>query len=341
MLVKTARVALFLDKRYGVNNLFSLSSLKVATVSWIQEVWAIFWTLVKVMVPVLIAVRIIDLMGWIEVLAQFIEPLMQWLGLPGEMGLVWMSAMLSNIYTGMAVFYQLEAAESLTIADVSVLASLMLLAHSLPIEVAVAKASGVGVMFTLVLRIGSALILGVILNQVYSYWALLQTPLPTVWQPEAMNSDWMHWLIAQGQIILAAFFIIAALTLLIRLLRVLGIEKLIHFLLAPVLRALGIGAKATNILVVGLSLGLTFGGGLLIHEARSGKIDARDIFMTMAFLGLCHSLIEDTLLTLLLGADLSAILWARIVFSVVVIALLSRLLKSLPQGQRRWFYRDS
>ena len=44
----------------------------------------------------------------------------------------------------------------------------------------------------------------------------------------------------------------------------------------------------------------------------------------MAFLGLCHSLIEDTLLVLLLGADLSGILWMRLAYSLVVVAILNR-----------------
>ena len=61
--------------------------------------------------------------------------------------------------------------------------------------------------------------------------------------------------------------------------------------------------------------------------------------MSMAFLGLCHSLIEDTLLILLLGADLSAILWARLGFSLLVIAVLSRILVVLQKSKKQWLYR--
>ena len=101
--------------------------------------------------------------------------------------------------------------------------------------------------------------------------------------------------------------------------------RLIHFLLAPVLRLLGIATAASNIIIVGLTLGLSFGGGLLINEARRGHIAGKDIFMSMAFLGLCHSLIEDTLLMLLLGADLSTIVFAGLAFSLLAILALSRL----------------
>lgn len=97
-----------------------------------------------------------------------------------------------------------------------------------------------------------------------------------------------------------------------------------HMLLYPVLRMLGIGKSAANVAVIGTVLGLTFGAGLLIKEAESGTLSKRDIFLTVGFLGLCHSLIEDTTLVMLLGADLSGVLWARLIFALLVIGVLAR-----------------
>jgi hypothetical protein len=320
-------------------NFVNTFSLKTAVTTWLGEVWLIFWALVKIMVPILLIVRAIELLGWIELLGELIQPLMGMVGLPGETGLVWMANMFGNIYAGMAVFYQLGLAGQLTIAQVSVLGTLMLLAHSLPIEVMIARATGVSVWFTLLLRIGGALVLGSILNVVYSSFSLLQEPAPLLWQPTITSSNWSDWLNTQGQTLVAAFLIIAGLTLLIRVLRFIGVEKIIHALLSPVLRILGISVKATNIMIVGLTLGISFGGGLLIKEARSGKVDAKDIFLTMAFLGLCHSLIEDTLLILLLGADLTTALGVRLVFSLIIIVVLARIANRISIQKQRWFYK--
>ena len=68
-----------------------------------------------------------------------------------------------------------------------------------------------------------------------------------------------------------------------------------------------------------------FGAGLLLREVRSGTLSRRDVWLAIGFLGLAHSLIEDTLLILLIGADLAGILWARLVFAIVVIGILARL----------------
>jgi hypothetical protein len=57
-----------------------------------------------------------------------------------------------------------------------------------------------------------------------------------------------------------------------------------------------------------------------------------DVLYAMSLLGLCHSLIEDTLLMLLLGGHLSGILWARLAFALVAVFLLVRLVGRLPLG---------
>ena len=307
--------------------------------NWLSEVWMIYWSLIKIMVPILFIVRFIELMGWVEYLADFIAPLMSWVGLPGEMGLVWMTAILGNIYTGMAVYYQLGA-DSLTIAQVSVLGTLILVAHALIMEVTIAKATGVSAIFTILLRLVGAFILGIILHQTYQAFNYLQEPVVLTWQPELADKSWQAWFITQVQTLAFALIIIMVLTLVIRGLRYFGIEKFIHWLLSPLLKIIGISKQASNFMIVGLTLGISFGGGLLIREAKLGTISGKDVFLTMAFLSLCHSLIEDTLLVMLIGADLSAILWGRFFFSLLMIFIIVQLLKRLPERQHRWLYVD-
>ena len=135
--------------------------------------------------------------------------------------------------------------------------------------------------------------------------------------------------------------VISALLLLLKTLKVLGIEKLMAILLRPFLRILGISKDATNLTIIGITLGLSFGGGLLINEAKKGHISARDVFTAIMLLNLLHSLIEDTLLILLIGADFYTIFWGRIVFSILIVALISNAIKRMnPTICERYFYRD-
>lgn len=289
------------------------------------EVWSVYFTLLKVMVPALIVVKLLDLVGATAVLAQGIGPLMQLVGLPESMGIVWAAAMLTNIYTGMIVFVEYAAHEPLTVAQVTVLGSMILVAHSLPVEGAVARAVGVSWRATIALRVGGALALGMLLNLAYGLSGTLQAESRLLWQPLPVDDSLAIWALDQLRLLLFVLVAIATLMAMLRLLRALGVERLMHWLLSPVLRLIGIRREAANITIIGTTLGLSYGAGLLIREARQGALSRRDVFLTMGFLGLCHSVIEDTLLILLLGADLSGILWARLAFALLVIGVLARL----------------
>ncbi|PXF30902.1 membrane protein [Pokkaliibacter plantistimulans] len=286
----------------------------------------VYWALLKVMVPALLAVKLLDMLGGTALLGKLLSPLMQLMGLPDSLGIVWATVLLTNIYTAMMVFLDIAAHETLTGAQITIMGTLLLLAHSLPVEGAVAKAAGVSWRLTLTLRIGGALVLGMLLHWFYAATGWLQTPGQVLWNPAASaDTGVVGWLMDQVVTLLTIFPIILALLTLLKVLRWLGIERLIHALLFPVLRILGIGKDAANVTIIGVTLGLSYGAGILIREARSGQLQPRDIMLTLCFLGLCHSVIEDTLLVVLMGADLSGILWARLLFAVVVIGILARL----------------
>ncbi|WP_020683208.1 hypothetical protein [Marinobacterium rhizophilum] len=288
------------------------------------EIRTVSFTLFKIMIPVIIAVKVLELLGGVELLGQVLGPLMGLVGLPESMGLVWAATMASNIYAGMVVFFTQPQQEALTVAQVTVLAGLMLMAHGLPIEARIAQKAGVRLGPTLLLRIGGGLLFGWLLHLIYGQGGWLAQPNELIWRPEAVDTSLSGWLLMQAKSLLMVQLVIVALLTALKILRLLGVERLMFWLLQPLLKLLGIGHQATTITIVGVTLGLSFGGGLLIKEAQAGHISKRDIFASMAFLGLCHSLIEDTLLVMLLGAHLSGILWARLAFTLLVIALITR-----------------
>jgi hypothetical protein len=294
--------------------------------SLVKETTRVYVTLLKVMVPTIIAVKILDSLGGVELLAWLLSPFMTLVGLPDILVIVWATAMVSNLYAAMTVFYELSSTHVFTVAEVSVLSVMLLLSHGLPVEGGIAKAVGVRWSITLPLRIGGALLLGALVMFVYQSWDIHQQPVSLLWQPELKSPSLSEWVLAQLKMLASIFFIILALIALLKLLRYWGIERFMHWFLTPFLKALTMSRNACNVTVIGITLGLSFGGGLLIHEVQQGGIDKRDTLLSICFLGLCHSLIEDTLLMLLLGADIHAILWGRLAFAIVIIALFSRLL---------------
>lgn len=287
-------------------------------------------TLFKLMIPIIIVIKILQELGLVVVLSEWLSPVMAWVGLPGAMGLVWATTLVTNLYGGIVVYASLTGDVPMTVAQVTILSTMMLIAHALPIEGRIAQKAGVSLGLTLLMRLGMAILFGAIFSQIYLAGDWLQQPAVLLWTPEAVDNSLASWLFSQATNLALIFFIVFTLVLLLDVLKRLGIIDRITRLLRPVLHRLGIGPEAETITLVGLTLGISYGGAMLINEAQAGHIKPRDVLFSMSLLGLSHSLIEDTLLMMLIGADLSGILLGRVVFTLLIIFIMVRLVGRCP-----------
>jgi len=296
----------------------------------LAETVRVSWILFRITIPVVIVVKVLEELGAVRYVAKALGPVMELVGLPGTMGIVWATAMVTNLYGAMMAFVALAPQIHLTVAQVTILTSMMLVAHNLPVELRVAQRAGTRLIVMAIIRIGGALAFGGLLNLVYSQTGLLQHESVLLWQPPSIDASLGAWALGQVKNLVRIFIIVLALMALIRLLRRLRVIDLMERLLAPVLRVLGMTRAATDITVVGMVLGLAYGGGLIIRQVSSGQIPKQDVFFSLALMGLCHSLIEDTLLMAMIGGHLSGILFGRIVFALVCTFALARLCVRLP-----------
>jgi spore maturation protein SpmB len=288
--------------------------------------------LFKIMIPVVVGVKVLQELGAVSYLAMPLKPLMQAVGLPPEMGLVWATSLVNNLYSGIIVFLSLPESQSLSVAQVSVLSTMMLMAHALPVEGRIAQESGNRICFQILFRVGGALVLGAALHLAYSAGGWLQQESVVFWQGAGSpGAGWLEWGLQQARNLGAIFLIILVLVLLLRTLERLRVTELLVRALKPALRFLGMGPAAAPLTIVGMLMGLTYGGGLIIQESRSGRVPRRDVFASVSLMGLSHSLIEDTMLMRLMGGHLSGILWGRLLFSLAAVFLLIRLVPRLSE----------
>lgn len=299
----------------------------------IKNIWSIYWTLLKIMVPVLLLVKLLTIIGFTEWMTLLIEPFLSMVGLPTDVGVVIAVTALTNMYGGVIIFADVVSHLEMTLEQITVLCGIMLFAHGLPLEGAIAKKAGMPWYLTLTLRLVGGFAFGVLLHFFYQRMGYLQQPYEMVAVIEQSSPTLLAWGLTQIKSFIIIFFIIAILILLLKCLKWLRIEALFHYFLRPILRLLGISKDAINFTVIGMLLGLSFGGGLLIHESNTGKLQKKDVFLAMCFLSICHSLIEDTLLVLFLGAHVSGVLWGRLLFSAILVSSLSVFINSRV-GQR-------
>jgi len=296
--------------------------------------------LFRIIVPVAIITRLLELGGVIAPLGDLLAPFMHLVGLPGELGLVWATAMVTNLYGGMVVFASLAPGLDLTVSQVTVLTSMMLIAHALPVELRIAQKAGPRLRVMVLLRFGGALVYGALINQLYLASGTLQQSSHALWQPPPPDPSWSGWGVGLLETLLTIFVMILSLLALLRLLDRIGLTGWLTRNLAPLLAWLGMQREVAPVTIIGMSLGISYGGGLIIREARSGHLGKRDLFLSLALMGLCHSVIEDTLVMMVMGGHLSGILVGRVLFALLLVRLLMVLLRRIPEEVfERWVFR--
>jgi hypothetical protein len=290
----------------------------------------------KIMVPVSIVVKILKEVGAIELIGKALAPMMTLVGLPGEMGLVWASGMITNLFGGILAFLQISQGMDLSIAQVTVISAMMLVAHTFPIELQIARKAGVRIWFSFLWRFGFGFLMGLLINVIYTGFGWFKATATVTWRPEIVQDpSLMDWALSELKSYGIILLFIISLIFLVKLLREIGVIRLITKALGPVLRWMGIGESVTTITIIGLTLGIVYGGALIINETRSRALNPRDIFYSLALMGLCHSVIEDTILVVSLGADLSGVLLIRLVFALIITIALVKVMSLMSDARFR------
>ncbi|MDH7800036.1 MULTISPECIES: nucleoside recognition domain-containing protein [unclassified Rhizobium] len=294
-----------------------------------RETLEIYWVLVRITVPIAILTELLSRMGAIEAVAPVFAPVMNLIGLPPELGLAWLTGMLVGIWGAVPLVFTLVPVSSLSVADVTVFSALILFAHGLPIEQKIIEKAGPGVIATTLLRIGGGLLYAFLLHHFLEVTGWLSAPVSPVWTAMGPTPDWADYFWGLGETMLSMLVILLVLSFGLEILRLTGVLALMMKALSPVLRLAGIRGEAEHLTAIGLFLGISYGAGLLIREAQSGAISPRQVFLSCVFMGFAHSVIEDTIVVMSLGADVYGVLVGRLVFAIVATAAIAALLHRL------------
>ena len=290
------------------------SFLPVAVCRTIIKSLRISYTFLTITIPVVIAIRILGIFGFIDIISDGVEPIMKFLQLPGEAALIWAISIVASLYGGLATFAILGT--EFTVLETTVLACLMLGTHSIFVEMLFVAKTGCRLIPFTILRIGMTVFSAFAVGKIMTYMGvgsdttvisfIPTTPLEQSW------SEWAYNTTLQMAIIPVIAFLMIAVIDILHYLKITDIiVKGLSFLLSPLRIKSG---DACQLTLVGVLLGLAFGGALLVEEAKKGKIPNRDIAIVMMLLCNVHAAIEDNILLALLGTWL----WGAIVMRVLV-----------------------
>lgn len=272
--------------------------------------------LLRLMLPIMLVVSLLDFYGVIAYVSQFTTPLFNLIGLNGQAAFVYITSCLASIYSAIGVM----ALFGFDLREVTIMASMCLIAHNLIIEGAIQSRTGVSFWGITLLRIVSSLVCGYLLNRVIpaELSGTLYLDVVTT-KAETFGQMFGIWATTSLNLIVKVIVIIFSLNVFQNILRAFNLIDKLTALLYPIIASLGLSRSTSFLWILANTLGLAYGGAVIVEEVSKGYISKKDAALLNISIAQTHSLVEDTILFVALGVGAFWLMIPRLIFSIVTV----------------------
>ena len=270
------------------------------------------WIIIKLIIPMYILADVLFYYNVLSHIAFIFEPITSILSLPVETSLAIISGMFLNLYAAIAFAAPLD----LTPKEWTILAIYLGICHSLIVEGAIVKKLGFSYLYSNILRVASGLSIGYLSTYLPDS---LFSQVSTAYNLTSAHYNTMMELLFNSayNAIVLTIKIIAIITALIFIMDFIKHLPFIQNSKKNISKNFSMG--------IGTFLGITYGAGLLIQEAKNKSMSQKDLFYVVTFLMICHAIIEDTLLFAIFGANVTIIFVVRTIAAIIIAYILTKL----------------
>lgn len=287
-----------------------LYSLKAA---WPTTLKSAKW-LLKLMIPISLAVALLQHFGVIEWIAQYLNPVFQYMGLPGSSAVIFITGATAGTYAGVAAMMSIQ----LTLRQATIICLMIALCHALPMECAVCKKTGSSFFKMGIIRIILAFVCAYYLNIV-----LPDMPEAYAYMGAAADSSLFEvlytWVLSQLKMVVMVFGIIYSLMVLQRLIEAYNLLPKLSKVFAPLMRIFGLPEQSTYMWLVGNVLGLSYGSAVMLELEEKGVITREEANDVNYHLIMNHSMLEDTIVFAVTGISAFWIISTRVLFAMILV----------------------
>lgn len=298
--------------------------LRSARLAFAPTVKSCSW-LLKLMIPISLTVALFQHFGILAWIAQYLNPVFSYLGLPGSSAVIFLSGAMAGTYAGLAAMMSIQ----LTLRQATILGLMIALCHALPMECAVNRKTGSSFWKMALIRIFMAFMCAVFLNKVLP---ILSTPYLYIGAPaeSSLMEVLSTWAISQVKMSIMVFIIIYILMVIQRLIESLGLLPPLSKFLSPLMRLFGLPRNAAYMWLVGNVLGISYGSAVMLEMKEKGLVSREEANDVNYHLIMNHSLLEDTIVLALTGISVFWIVSIRVFFAIIVVWLRKGIKKILP-----------
>ncbi|PAQ13605.1 hypothetical protein CD798_14455 [Bacillaceae bacterium SAOS 7] len=295
------------------------------------------WTLGKVIFPITLIVTILQFTPVLPWLMKLISPIMGIFGLSGEASIPLVLGNFLNLYAGIGAMLSLD----LTVKEVFILAVMLSFSHNLLIESSVATKVGVRMSVMLAVRLGLAIVSGIVINLVWKGGGELAKygiAPPQQVEPNGWGEILLLGLEKAGYGVFQLALIVIPLMVMIQFLKDLKWLDVFSRWMAPVTRMLGMKENTSTTLAAGLLFGLAYGSAVMIQAVKDDGVSRKDVTIAFIFLVACHAVVEDTLIFVPLGLTgwtLLALFLIRVIVAIILTLIVSTLWRRAEIAERK------
>lgn len=285
--------------------------------------------LFKLMIPISLAVTLMQHFGILQWLGQYLNAVFVHLGLPGESAVVFLSGATAGTYAGIAAMMSIP----LTMKQASILATMIALCHALPMECAVNRMTGSSFWRMAVIRILMALLCALLLNALLpameGMYLYMGAPAHS-----SFGQVMATWAISQAKMLVMVFLIVYALMIVQCLLEAYSLTQALSRRLSPVMAFFGLPRQSAYMWLVGNVLGISYGSAVMLDLEQRGLISRHDANDVNYHLIMNHSMLEDTIVFAVTGISAVLLISVRVTFAFTLVWT-RRLLRFVGRRLRR------
>lgn len=270
--------------------------------------------LLRLMIPISLAVTLLQYLGFIQWLAGYSGPLFSSFGLPGSSAVVFITGAAAGTYAGLAAMMSVH----LTLRQASILAVMICLCHALPMECAVGRKTGSsfwGMGFIrIVMAFCAAFMLNLLLPEASAAYIYMGAPADST-----LGEVLATWCVSQLKMSGMVCLIIYSLMVVQKFIEARGLLRPLSHLFAPLMHLFGLPARASYMWIVGNVIGLSYGSAIMLELEEQGIITREDANDVNYHLIMNHSMLEDTLVFAVTGISAVLIIATRVTLAMLVV----------------------
>jgi hypothetical protein len=274
--------------------------------------------LLSIMIPVSLAVTLLKYTGVLEHIAGWMNPIFILIGLPGDAALVFITSMVLNIYSAIAVISTLPFNER----ELTILALMCLISHNFFVETAIQKKTGSSAVKITLVRITYSFIGAYSLNLLMPAGSEKIITAASGYEELTLSGILSSWFYNSIFLIIQILILVTLLLFLQKILDEFGFIDKLAVLLRPALRVMGLPDSVAFLWIVANTLGLAYGSAIMIEQSESGRLKREDADLLNHHIGISHSLLEDTLLFVAIGVPALWIIFPRVILATIEVWLL-------------------